>query len=151
LKRGARGDFHKRGWPVGHGTHQKTSPNHKDHRKGAIMKSIVRTTVFLFVLLAFAAVSQAQDFFVFPGQGQSQQQMDRDKVECQIWARQQTGFDPWRDPEPRSRRQRVKRPKAGWPAAPSAVQRLERLEGLSPGIPEEVRPSAPAPVLCWAA
>lgn len=58
------------------------------------MNSIVRNTVFLFVLLAFAAVSQAQDFFVFPGQGQSQEQMDRDKVECQIWARQQTGFDP---------------------------------------------------------
>ena len=62
------------------------------------MKSIVRNTTFLFVLLAFAAVSPAQDFFVFPSQGQSQQQMDRDKVECQIWARQQTGFDPLATP-----------------------------------------------------
>lgn len=62
------------------------------------MKSIIRNTVFLFVLLAFAAVSPAQDFFVFPSQGQSQEQTERDKVGCQIWARQQTGFDPLATP-----------------------------------------------------
>jgi len=62
------------------------------------MKSVIRNTVFLFVLLAFAAVSAAQDFFVFPSQGQSQEQTERDKVECQIWARQQTGFDPLATP-----------------------------------------------------
>jgi hypothetical protein len=33
------------------------------HRKEAIMKSKIGNTVFLFVLLAFAAVSPAQDFF----------------------------------------------------------------------------------------
>lgn len=58
------------------------------------MKSTIVNTVFFFIVLAFAAVSPAQDFFVFPGQGQSQEQMERDKVECRIWARQQTGFDP---------------------------------------------------------
>ena len=62
------------------------------------MRSTIGNTVFFFVLLAFAAVSPAQDFFVFPGQGQSQEQMERDKVECQIWARQQTGFDPLATP-----------------------------------------------------
>jgi hypothetical protein len=62
------------------------------------MSSTIGNTVFFFVLLAFAAVSPAQDFFVFPGQGQSQDQMERDKVECQIWARQQTGFDPLATP-----------------------------------------------------
>jgi len=46
------------------------------------------------LLLTFANISFAQEFFVFPGQGQSQDQMDKDKVKCQVWARQQTGFDP---------------------------------------------------------
>jgi hypothetical protein len=62
------------------------------------MKATIGYTVFFFVLLVLAAVSPAQDFFVFPGQGQSQEQMERDKMECQIWARQQTGFDPLATP-----------------------------------------------------
>ncbi len=77
------------------------------------MKSIVRNTVFLFVLLAFAAVSQAQDFFVFPGQGQSQEQMDRDQVECHIWARQQTGFDPMMTPRATERPPAREAPQGG--------------------------------------
>ena len=63
-------------------------------RKGPIMKSMLSIPPILFILFFFAQLVPAQDFFVFPGQGQSQEQMDRDKVECQIWARQQTGFDP---------------------------------------------------------
>jgi len=62
------------------------------------MKSILSIPVFLFVLFSFVQFAPAQDFFVFPSQGQSQQQMDRDKVECQNWARQQTGFDPLATP-----------------------------------------------------
>jgi hypothetical protein len=62
------------------------------------MKSTAGIIVFFIVLLAFAAATTAQDFFVFPSQGQSQEQMDRDKVECQIWARNQTGFDPLATP-----------------------------------------------------
>ena len=62
------------------------------------MKSILIIPVFLAVLFSFTPVVPAQDFFVFPSQGQSQEQMQRDKVECQIWARQQTGFDPLATP-----------------------------------------------------
>ena len=62
------------------------------------MKSTLVVPIFLFVLFSFAQVVPAQDFFVFPSQGQSQEQMDRDKVECQIWARNQTGFDPLATP-----------------------------------------------------
>lgn len=58
------------------------------------MKSIWFIPVFALVLFSFVQLAPAQDFFVFPSQGQSQQQMDRDKAECQLWARQQTGFDP---------------------------------------------------------
>lgn len=62
------------------------------------MKTIVNIAILLFVLLAATQAVLAQDFFVFPSQGQSQQQMDRDKMECQTWARQQTGFDPMATP-----------------------------------------------------
>ncbi len=37
----------------------------------------------------------AQDLFVFPSRGQSNEQMQRDRAECHAWARQQTGFDPF--------------------------------------------------------
>lgn len=37
----------------------------------------------------------AQDLFVFPSRGQSNEQMQRDRMECHAWARQQTGFDPF--------------------------------------------------------
>lgn len=46
-------------------------------RKEMIMKSTIGSTVFFFILLVWAAVAPAQDFFVFPGQGQSQEQMER--------------------------------------------------------------------------
>lgn len=62
------------------------------------MKTILNFFIFLFVLFTVTQFALAQDFFVFPSQGQSQEQMDRDKVECQIWARQQTGFDPLATP-----------------------------------------------------
>ena len=50
------------------------------------------------LLFTFAAFSSAQDFFVFPSEGQSQEQTNRDKADCQVWATQQTGFDPLRTP-----------------------------------------------------
>ena len=36
----------------------------------------------------------AQDMFIYPADGQSQEQQDRDRFECHSWAVQQTGFDP---------------------------------------------------------
>lgn len=47
------------------------------------------------VLLAPLSVG-AQDLFIYPSQGQSQDQQDRDRFECHNWASQQTGFDPTR-------------------------------------------------------
>ncbi len=53
------------------------------------------------VLLSFLLVPLvsmdvwAQDLFVFPSRGQSNEQMQRDRMECHAWARQQTGFDPF--------------------------------------------------------
>src|SRR5689334_20323920 len=31
---------------------------------------------------------------IYPAKGQTQEQMDRDKAECQTWATQQSGYDP---------------------------------------------------------
>lgn len=51
------------------------------------------------VLSAFLAGSvNAGDFIVYPAQGQSQDQMEKDKFECYSWAKNQTGFDPMKTP-----------------------------------------------------
>src|SRR5215813_11555514 len=36
----------------------------------------------------------AAEVFVYPKQGQSQEQFQKDQFECHSWAKQQTGFDP---------------------------------------------------------
>ncbi len=55
--------------------------------------------VVLLVLLAFAAGSVvAQELIIYPAQGQSQDQMEKDKFECYNWAKGQTGFDPMKMP-----------------------------------------------------
>jgi Family of unknown function (DUF6515) len=45
---------------------------------------------------AVAAASEAGsgELFVYPKQGQSDEQRDRDRYECYVWAADQTGFDP---------------------------------------------------------
>ena len=48
--------------------------------------------------LMFPLVAQAQDPFVYPNQGQSNDQMEQDKFQCYNWARQQSGFDPMQVP-----------------------------------------------------
>jgi len=40
--------------------------------------------------------SRAQDIYIYPAKGQSQEQQDRDRYECHSWAVRQTGFDPSR-------------------------------------------------------
>ena len=60
------------------------------------MSSARRITVLLIILFLFATSEVlAQDLFVFPNRGQSNEQMQRDRMECHAWARQQTGFDPF--------------------------------------------------------
>ena len=40
----------------------------------------------------------SQDLIVYPAKGQSQDQMEKDKLECYTWAKGQTGFDPMKMP-----------------------------------------------------
>ncbi|MEO1002110.1 MAG: glycine zipper family protein [Cyanobacteria bacterium J06638_7] len=42
---------------------------------------------------AFTA-AVAQDLFIYPAEGQNAEQQRRDRLECQLWATDQTGFDP---------------------------------------------------------
>ncbi|MFZ0133612.1 MAG: hypothetical protein WAK95_13820, partial [Desulfobacterales bacterium] len=62
------------------------------------MKPMSVIFVFFLIVCSLPALAPAQDFIIFPNQGQSQAQQDRDRAECQNWARQQTGFDPMRTP-----------------------------------------------------
>ena len=45
--------------------------------------------------------------FMYPRQGQSPMQQDRDRYECHIWAMEKTGFDPSLPPLPVRRHVRV--------------------------------------------
>ncbi len=40
----------------------------------------------------------ANDLYVYPEKGQDQKQMEKDKHDCYLWAKQQTGFDPMKPP-----------------------------------------------------
>jgi hypothetical protein len=40
----------------------------------------------------------AQDPIIYPAEGQSQEQMEKDEFQCMRWARDQTGFDPMATP-----------------------------------------------------
>lgn len=52
------------------------------------------------VLIAFGiavtgcATAQQPGYYAYPQKGQTAEQLSRDQYECQIWAKQQTGFDP---------------------------------------------------------
>lgn len=62
------------------------------------MKSLLLTSV-LIVLLSFAAGAViAQEPIIYPAQGQSQDQLEKDKFECYTWAKGETGFDPMQVP-----------------------------------------------------
>jgi len=52
---------------------------------------------FILVLMAAPSVF-AQDPFIYPDKGQSNEQMEKDKYECYSWAKGQTGFDPMEVP-----------------------------------------------------
>ena len=46
----------------------------------------------------FAVTASAQQMFFYPAEGQSEDQLNRDRGECYAWAVQQTGYDPANPP-----------------------------------------------------
>jgi hypothetical protein len=45
-------------------------------------------------LLCAGAVAAQSDVFLYPEKGQSAEQQQKDKMECAMWANEQTGFNP---------------------------------------------------------
>jgi len=52
-----------------------------------------KTTITIFVTLLAAGHAVAEPV-IFPAQGQSAEQQEKDKLKCYSWAKQQSGFDP---------------------------------------------------------
>ncbi len=59
---------------------------------------MLRIRLVIPALLGFTLVGPAlgQQPYIYPTQGQSQEQLNQDHYQCHIWAVQQTGFDPTR-------------------------------------------------------
>lgn len=64
----------------------------------------MRTLLTLIAALTLAPVAYGQELFVFPNDGQSQDQQDMDEFQCQRSARDRTGFDPMATPTARTAR-----------------------------------------------
>jgi hypothetical protein len=62
------------------------------------MKKVTLITLLLFFAGSLAAPVGAQDPIVYPAQGQSEDQIEKDKYQCYSWAKGQTGFDPMKIP-----------------------------------------------------
>jgi len=58
------------------------------------MKTIKYLAIGLLIVLFPSGLVLAQDMIVFPAEGQSEEQMEKDKHKCYIWAKEQSGFDP---------------------------------------------------------
>ncbi len=73
--------------------------------KKGTMLSVPALVVYAFFLFMFglcfstANDALAQDMYVYPEKGQSNEQMEKDKYECYSWAKKQTGFDPMEAPK----------------------------------------------------
>ena len=54
------------------------------------MKNVI-TTIFATLMVSGPVLA---DPVIFPAQGQSAEQQEKDKFDCYTWAKQQSGFDP---------------------------------------------------------
>ena len=64
-------------------------------RRGAEMGA--RLLIVGLVLFA-GATARADEPFIYPSGGQSEEQLEQDKYECYAWAKQNSGFDPMQPP-----------------------------------------------------
>ena len=62
------------------------------------MKRTIQVLILLVLAVFVSGVALADDMYVFPAKGQSQEQTEKDKYECYQWAKRQTGFDPMQAP-----------------------------------------------------
>jgi hypothetical protein len=62
-------------------------------------KSLFQMIICLVMVLFFSGNILADELFVFPAKGQSQEQLEKDKYKCHEWAKKSTGFDPMKTPK----------------------------------------------------
>ena len=62
------------------------------------MKQVTFFTLLLLLSIFLAGSAWAQDPIVYPANGQSEDQMEKDKYQCYSWAKNQSGFDPMKTP-----------------------------------------------------
>jgi outer membrane lipoprotein SlyB len=62
------------------------------------MNTTIKFFTALLALFAISFMAVADDMFVYPAKGQSNEQMEKDKFSCYGWAKQNTGFDPMAQP-----------------------------------------------------
>ena len=60
------------------------------------MKQHTLVTMAAAATFAASAGLSAQELFIYPKDGQSAEQQQKDRYECHVWAAEQTGFDPSR-------------------------------------------------------
>jgi hypothetical protein len=70
------------------------APQRKSHPMMVNTSPCVMVLTVALVSAFFAAAAWAQQLFIYPLRGQSEQQQQQDRFECHQWAVQQTGFDP---------------------------------------------------------
>ena len=62
------------------------------------MKKVLFAAILFQLSLFVTGPLFAQDPIIYPAEGQSRDQQERDEFECFRWARDQTGFDPMATP-----------------------------------------------------
>lgn len=67
-------------------------------KRSDTMKKSIYFAVILCLSTLLAGPLFAQDPIIYPAEGQSRDQQERDEFECFRWARDQTGFDPMATP-----------------------------------------------------
>ena len=63
------------------------------------MNRMILCPILLLIAMLVAGPSLAQELIIFPGQGQSDEQMEQDKYSGYQWAKKETGFDPMEAPK----------------------------------------------------
>jgi hypothetical protein len=87
---------------------------YKERRRKKRMKRRRQMLAVLFLTVFSVTPALADDLFVYPTKGQSQEQLEKDKFSCYTWAKRQTGFDPMEVPKATSAPPGQEAPKGGF-------------------------------------
>ena len=82
------------------------------HGKPAVAVRIIGVAVAV-AGACLPLASSAAGVYAYPQAGQSQEQQRKDQMQCQSWAKNQTGFDPARAPAPVTAHYSSPAPKSG--------------------------------------